>query len=64
MPANQCPTISAVPFAARGRSYRICKPVGAGHAREPMPNHQRGPVRGQGPLLQNLPANRHYLPIN
>ena len=64
MPANQYPTISAVPFAARGRSYRICKPVGAGHAREPMPNHQRGPVRGQGPLLQNLPANRHYLPIN
>ena len=56
MPANPYPNIGAAPFAAKGRSYRChaCRhrPVGAGHAREPIPEHRHGPVRGQGPLLQ------------
>jgi len=52
MPANRCPTIRAAPFAAKApptMTARTAYPVGAGHAREPMPDHPRGPIRGQGP---------------
>ena len=42
MPAKLYRAHREGPFAARGRSYKTPPRVGAGHAREPIPNHRAG----------------------
>ncbi len=63
MPANHIRFIEPASVRGHGPLLRCTYPaVGAGCAREPIPNHRAGSIRGQGPLLQMPVPRRRSVP--